>query len=195
MPPTTQRHNINLSRHVWGELKLRSVQEGISASELVAYVVDRYAGEGGHKGVREHGEGLYQPGGSGESSRRGASSRRDSSSRRDASSRKYQPRGDDDRLGRTVFFPPETWARAQAAAERRGESVAGLIEGWLRHYLGLIPLEEAAEAGGEEEKPSTQPEQGSTKADSVIQLGDECIYLGDNPIRIDWKTGKPKEDS
>lgn len=155
-----ERHNVNLSRQVWGELKLRSFQEGISASELVAYVVERFAAE--------------------ESWLAGLT--------------RYQPRNpDEDRLGRTVFFPPVTWARAQALAAQHRVSVAGLIEFWLRRYLGM----EAPEAKSEPDTPEgssfvypTYP----VDPKNVYRVGEERVYLGENPIRIDLKTGKPRQE-
>lgn len=139
-----ERHNVNLSRRVWGELKLRSFQEGMSASELVAYVVERFT-QGYHA--------LRLP--------------------------RYQPRGDDeDRLGRTVFFPAEVWQQAQKRASQSGTSISGLIEYLLKQYLGMLP-------DTEEEAPS----KGQT-----VRIGEERVYLGENPIKIDLKTGKPSEE-
>ncbi len=36
------KHNLSLSSRVWGELKLRAVQEKTTVSELVAYVLGRF---------------------------------------------------------------------------------------------------------------------------------------------------------
>jgi hypothetical protein len=141
-----ERHNINLSRQVWGELKLRSFQEGISASELVTYVVEVL-------GVEEY---------------------------RAGPTPKYQPRNpDEDRLGRTVFFRPDAWKKATTLAKGRRTSVSALIEHLLRRYLGLLSEEEQeAEARAAQEK-------------QYLRIGEERVYLGENPIRIDLKN-KPE---
>jgi hypothetical protein len=142
-----ERHNVNLSRQVWGELKLRAFQEGMSASELVAYVVERFTNESYIV--------LRLP--------------------------RYQPRSaDEDRLGRTVFFPAGVWEKAQVRAAQCGTSISGLIEHLLKQYLGLLP--------DSQEEPD-QPSAGRT-----VQIGEERVYLGENPLRIDLKTGKPKEN-
>ncbi len=140
-----ERHNINLSRRVWGELKLRSVQESASASELIAYVVEKYNPE--------------------DPSLAGMS--------------RYQPRGsNEDRLGRTVFFPPATWKKAQALAAQNGISVAGLIDYLLKKYLGIADEIEYAIP----ERPE------------FVRVGEERVYLGENPVKIDLKTGKPLQE-
>jgi hypothetical protein len=142
-----ERHNVNLSRQIWGELKLRSFQEGMSASEMVAYIVERYLREGylAHTLPR------------------------------------YQPRNtDEDRLGRTVFFTSAAWHAAQEFAQRSNISISALIDFLLRRYLGLLPEEEA--------RP-LEPEPKNT-----VRIGEERVYLGENPVRIDLKTGKPKEE-
>lgn len=142
-----ERHNVNLSRQVWGELKLRSFQESMSASELVAYVIERYLTVGYST--------LRLP--------------------------RYQPRNtDEDRIGRTVFLPSGLWAKAQSRAAQSGTSLSALIEHLLKQYLGLLPeLDEA----------SANPPEKHT-----VQIGEERVYLGENPVRIDLKTGKPKEE-
>lgn len=142
-----ERHNVNLSRQVWGELKLRSFQEGLSASELVAYILDRFLQEGYSA--------LRLP--------------------------RYQPRNtDEDRIGRTVFLPAGLWAKVQSRAEGSGTSVSGLIEYLLKQYLGLLP-----------ETEETEPDEVRGK---TIQIGEERVYLGENPVKIDLITGKPKEE-
>ncbi len=139
----SERHNVNLSRQVWGELKLRAVQEGMSASELIAYVAEKRV--------------------KGESSR---------------SFSRYQERDpDDDRLGRTVFFPEGAWKQVQEAAARYETSASALIDYWLRLYLGLIP----------EDYPIT-PE--TMRAENTVRVGEERVYLGDHPVKIDLQPGK-----
>ena len=161
MPKDLERHNVNLSRQVWGELKLRSFQEGISASELVAYVVERFSAESGEL----------------------------------ASLSRYQPRNpDEDRLGRTVFFPAPIWAKAQALAAQNQISVAGLIEFWLRRYLGLATEEESPENVETGDSTFVYPT-ADVNPKNVYRVGEERVYLGENPIRIDLKTGKPLKDS
>ncbi len=143
----TERHNINLSRQVWGELKLRSFQENISASELVAYVLETAVRQG--------------PGAT--------------------RITRYQPRNsDEDRLGRTVFLPAGLWDQAKAMASQQGASAAGLIDYLLKKYLGILPPEQGFRY--EEPRPG-----------QVVRVGEERVYLGENPIVIDWKTGKPVE--
>lgn len=140
------RHNVNLSRQVWGELKLRSFQEGMSASELVAYIVEKF--------LNEKYLAFQLP--------------------------RYQPRNtDEDRLGRTVFFPEGVWQQAQARAERAGISMSGLIDFLLKRYLGLLP---------------DQPDPGPPTTGKTVRIGEERVYLGENPVRIDLKTGRPKEE-
>ena len=135
-----ERHNINLSRQVWAELKLRAVQESASASELIAYVVEQFSGE--------YAAGVHIP--------------------------RYQPRSpDEDRLGRTVFFPAETWQKAQDLSARNGTSIAGLIDFLLQRYLGMLP-----------EPPKN----------NVVRIGEERVYLGESQVKIDWKTGKPLDE-
>jgi hypothetical protein len=142
-----ERHNVNLSRQVWGELKLRSFQEGMNASEMIAYVVESSLSG---KYFAHH-----LP--------------------------RYQPRStDEDRLGRTVFFPAETWRMAQEYARKSGISIAALIDFLLRRYLGLLT---EAEYTPEEDTPK-----------QTFQIGEERVYLGENPVHIDLKTGKPKDD-
>ena len=144
-----ERHNINLSRQVWGELKLRSFQEGLSASELVAYLVEQFVTE-------KYNSTLRLP--------------------------RYQPRNsEDDRLGRTVFFPPKIWRLAKKRAAQSNTSIAGLIDYLIRRYLGLLP-----EATGLEYEPSPRGE--------VVRVGEEQVYLGENPLHIDLKTGKSTRD-
>lgn len=146
-PAAQERHNINLSRQVWGELKLRSFQEGMSASELVAYILDRFLNQGYST--------LRLP--------------------------RYQPRNtDEDRVGRTVFLPVGLWEKAQARAAATGTSLSGLVEHLLKAYLGLLP-----ESG----RASAEPPPKHT-----VQIGEERVYLGENPLRIDFKTGRPKAD-
>ena len=141
-----ERHNVNISRQVWGELKLRSFQEGMSASDLVAYVLEQFA--------REQYNALKLP--------------------------RYQPRSpDEDRIGRTVFLPAGLWPRVQEKASQSGTSISHLIEYLLKRYLGLLPESETAD---EPEEPK------------VVRIGEERVYLGENPIKIDLKTGKPKEE-
>jgi hypothetical protein len=142
-----ERHNVNISRQVWGELKLRSFQEGMSASEMVAYVLERF--------LSESYSALRLP--------------------------RYQPRStDEDRTGRTVFLPAGLWSQAQERAARSGTSLSALIEHLLKQYLGLLPESESAD-----DAPS---------AEHTVKIGEERIYLGKNPVRIDLKTGKPKEE-
>ena len=146
MADQTERHNVNLSRQVWGELKLRSFQEGVSASELLSYVVERFTSEGYHA----------------------------------FSLPRYQPRADDaDRLGRTVFLPAEVWQRVQSRAAQYKTSTSGLIDYALRRYLGLLP----------EDSTDVEPPPRNT-----VKIGEERVYLGENPLRIDLKTGQPKQD-
>jgi hypothetical protein len=141
-----KRHNVNLSRQVWGELKLRAFQEGMSASELVAYLVERFTKEG-YKAI-------VLP--------------------------RYQPRSsDDDRLGRTVFVPADVWQSAQERAASFGTSISGLIEYLARQYLGRLPE-------AEDEPQRT--------ASNTVRIGEERVYLGENPVKFDLNTGKPIED-
>jgi hypothetical protein len=146
-PAERERHNVNLSRQIWGELKLRSFQEGMSASEMVAYVVERY--------LNESYLAFHLP--------------------------RYQPRNtDEDRLGRTVFFTTAAWRGAQNFAQKNSISISALIDFLLRRYLGLLADEEAA-----------PPE---TEAQNTVRIGEERVYLGENPLRIDLKTGKTKTE-
>ena len=137
------RHNINLSRQVWGELKLRAVQEGASASELIAFVIE--------KSLAGQETSTPLP--------------------------RYQPRGDSsDRSGRTVFLPTLVWKAAREQAAQQGTSVSAWIDYQLRVYLGLLAENENATPPGK-----------------IVQVGSERVYLGENPIGIDLKSGKPKE--
>lgn len=156
MADPAERHNVNLSHQVWGELKLRSFQERMSASELVAYIVEQ--------ATRAEPVTLNIP--------------------------RYQPRNpDEDRLGRTVFFPPDVWQRAQTLAARNHTSIAGLLDYLLRQYLGLLPGEAAEpESQAEAEKSISYP---TPPRGQMLRVGEEQVYLGENPIRIDLKTGKP----
>jgi hypothetical protein len=139
---TTERHNVNLSRQVWGELKLRAFQERISASELIAYLVKKNA-------------------------------KVDLST---STFSRYQARDpDDDRMGRTVFFPSEVWEQVKNLAARNSTSVSVLIDYLLKVYLGLLE---------KQEKESSEPPSGK-----AVLVGNERVYLGDNPIEIDLKTG------
>ncbi len=152
MAGQAERHNVNLSRQVWGELKLRSFQENLSASELVTYILEKF--------VQEKYIALSLP--------------------------RYQPRGEDeDRLGRTVFVPAEIWQQAQERANHLHTSISGLIEFLLRKYLGLLPGSESED----EEESIPEPPAGHT-----VRIGEERVYLGENPVKIDLKTGKPIKD-
>jgi hypothetical protein len=148
--PSTERHNINLSRHVWGELKLRAFQENLSASELIEYIIEKLAGEVAS---------LYRVS-------------------------KYQQRNpEEDRLGRTVFLSPQAWQKALALAKEMQISVSALIEYLLRRYLGLNPAGDPWQ--------ETRPERKGT----ILRIGEDRVYLGENPVIIDLKTGKHKDQT
>jgi hypothetical protein len=87
---------------------------------------------------------------------------------------------DEYRLGRSIYFRPNAWDAVQEIAKREKFSVAALIEDLLIHYLGLEPVME----NGDNE---------TTQIDShhFIQSGGLTYDLGENPVKIDWKTGKP----
>lgn len=112
--PELVRHNVYISRQVWGELKLRAFQESSSASEIINYVLDQALPE---KRLAE-------------TAARYAATE----------SRRFRSHAeDDDRLGRTVYFRQETWDALQRAAEAVKTSVAALVEPLLARYLGLTP--------------------------------------------------------
>ena len=162
MAGPAERHNVNLSHQVWGELKLRSFQERMSASELVAYIVEQ--------ATRAEPAALNIS--------------------------RYQPRNpDEDRLGRTVFFPPDVWQRAQTLAAKSHTSIAGLLDYLLRQYLGLLPGESTESETQAEPALQAEPEKSITyptpPRGKTLRVGEEQVYLGENPIRIDLKTGKP----
>ena len=97
---------------------------------------------------------------------------------------RYQPHNrDEDRLGRTVYFQKEIWEAVKLLSKEKGFSISGLIEYLLNVYLGLIPAEN--ETGESlEEKIKSNPER-------YVRMGKDVIDLGENPVQIDWKTGKP----
>jgi hypothetical protein len=144
-----EKHNINLSRQVWGELKLRSFQEGASASEIIVYVLEQFF-QAPPAQIRIA---------------------------------RYQPRTGEALLGRSVYFPGALWQTAQSLAREHNFSVAGLIEQLLKNYLGLEPGDEPIET-------SLQ----ASNSQRYVQLGSLTIDLGDeNPLTIDYKTGKQKK--
>lgn len=135
-----ERHNINFSTAVWGELKQRSVLERATASDLVVYATEKFF-EGKPRKIDFSG--------------------------------KYQPRGgDESRKARTVYFSPESWARAEEYANENGISVSGLVEYLVKIYLGLV---EAASG----DAPATPQDPAN-----IIQVGDRQVYIGENPTRI-----------
>jgi hypothetical protein len=135
-----ERHNINFSTAVWGELKQRSVLERTTASELVVYATEKFF-EGGPKKIDFAG--------------------------------RYQPRGSDEsRKARTVYFSPASWARAEEYANQNQISVSGLIEHLVKIYLGLIEAEVNDDSSAER------------NPGNIIQVGDQKVYLGENPTRI-----------
>jgi hypothetical protein len=142
------RHNIYLSRQIWGELKLRSFQEGSNASEIINYVLEQAFKQ------RRMAERLAPP-----------------------TARYRSHARDDDRLGRTVYFQPETWDELQQRAREEQFSAAGLVERLLERYLGLAPTP------GEEDTPPR-----------YLTVGDLTIDLGEDRRSIDYRTGQAVEE-
>ena len=147
MGQNVEKHNLYLSRQVWGELKARAFQENASASEIITYLLSDF--------LKARPADLNLP--------------------------RYQPRmvedGVEQRKGRSVYVPARLWQAVQDMADRQHFSVTGLVESLLKNYLGLLA-------------PDLPTDEGSPTG-RYIQIGDKLIDLGENPQRIDLKSGKP----
>jgi hypothetical protein len=146
-----ERHNIYLSRQVWGLLKQQAFMERTSASVIVDFILDNF---------------LHEP-----------------PLQLDLAGNRSHNR-DEDRLGRTIYFKPASWIAFQEIARRGKFSIASFIEALIVHYLGLdAPTAETNEAP---KKPNSDFR--------YVQVGRTTFYLGESPVILDPKTGKPTQE-
>ena len=106
------KHSLYISRSVWEELKIRSVQEHRDASKIITSLLSDFINE--HPVVSYIKR--YQP--------------------------RLDEALPGERASRSVYIPQPIWEKIRRQAEVGNYSITGLVDDLLKSYLGLLPVKE-----------------------------------------------------
>jgi len=109
------KHSLYISRTVWEELKIRSVQEHRTASEMIATLLAAFIREQPAAPQLKR----YQP--------------------------RLEDPIPGERTSRSVYVPAGIWDKTLELSAAGHYSVTGLVDDLLKSYLGLLPVVSAGE--------------------------------------------------